>query len=177
MRNNVEHPSVRLGSFSTHYQTVPPPPAGPHPGTVHPPNGPHPVPNGPHGMATNPRRVIQTTPGVIHQAPGMMIGSRNRSCPFYPGYNTRVSSQHNLVGAGFVSQGKFFITTGILHFLGISMDSQPRGFHYHSPNNTLGGQAAILTQVRQAPIHHSVIQNNNSYIQNIQFNPSPAAHG
>ena len=108
LRNNVEHPSVRLGSFS--YQTVPPPTAGPHPGTVHPP-GPHPtnpgVPNGPHGMTTNPRRVIQTTPGVIHQAPGMMIGSRNRSCPFYPGYNTRVSSQHNLVGAGFVSQGKF----------------------------------------------------------------------
>ena len=63
------------------------------------------------------------------------------------------------------------------HDLGISMDSQPRGFHYHSPNNTLGGQAAILTQVRQAPIHHSVIQNNNSYIQNIQFNPSPTAHG
>ena len=116
MRNNVEHPSVRLGSFS--YQTAPPPgiPGGPHAVGVHTPvhagpHGPHPtgVPNGPHGMATNPRRVIQTTPGVIHQAPGMMIGghpSRNRSCPFYPGYNTRVSSQHNLVGAGFVSQGK-----------------------------------------------------------------------
>ena len=40
IRNNVEHPSVRLGSFS--YQTVPPPTAGPHPGTVHPP-GPHPT--------------------------------------------------------------------------------------------------------------------------------------
>ena len=110
MRNNVEHPSVRLGSFS--YQTAPPPgiPGVPHPGHT-PVHGPHPtgVPNGPHGMATNPRRVIQTTPGVIHQAPGMMIGSRNRSCPFYPGYNTRVSSQHNLVGAGFVSQGKLLL--------------------------------------------------------------------
>ena len=39
-------------------------------------------------------------PGLIHPV------NRNRNCPFYPSpYNTRVSSQHNLVGAGFVSQG------------------------------------------------------------------------
>jgi hypothetical protein len=95
-------------------------------------------------------------PGLIHPV------NRNRNCPFYPSpYNTRVSSQHNLVGAGFVSQG-------------ISVD-QTR-FHYHSPTNTMGGGSAILTQVRQAPIHHSVIQTNNSYIPNIQVHTSADRH-
>ena len=57
---------------------------------------------------------------------------------------------------------------------GISVD-QTR-FHYHSPTNTMGGGSAILTQVRQAPIHHSVIQTNNSYIPNIQVHTSADRH-
>ena len=59
-------------------------------------------------------------PGVIHHA----SITRNRTCPFYPTYNTRVSSQHNLVGAGFVSQGKMSsilshrnVSSKILNFL------------------------------------------------------------
>jgi len=93
-------------------------------------------------------------PSVIHHHAAVAASAiaRSRTCPFYPSYNTRVSSQHNLVGAGFVSQA-------------YSVEA-PR-FHYHAPTNTMGSTNAVqLTQVRQAPIHHSVIQSSNSFIQN-----------